>query len=418
VTLRAEVVAVGTELLLGDIANTNAQTIAQELARIGVDCLVHTAVGDNVDRIAAAIGAALERAEAVVVTGGLGPTRDDVTREAISALVGRPLIRDDRLAAEIRARFERMRRDMPESNLRQADRPEGSTAIPNPIGTAPGLLVEHEGKVIYAVPGVPSEMETMLTAAVLPDLARRSGAAASIVSRVIRVGGLAESAVGEALEPTWSRLGAGDVTMAFLAGGGEVRVRLTAKAPSEASANERLDQVEAEVRTALGPAVVGSGNETLELVVSRLLDERGWTLACAESVTGGLIASRITEVPGASATFRGGVVTYATDSKSDLLGVDPSLIDEHGVVSGPVARAMATGARHALDADVGIATTGVAGPTELDGVPVGTIVLAVSGPLGEADREVRLPGDRATIRRIASGAALNLCRLYLLEALG
>ena len=417
-TIRAEVVAVGTELLLGDIANTNAQTIGRELARIGVDCLVHTAVGDNVDRIAAAIGAALERAEAVVVTGGLGPTQDDVTREAIAALVRKPLTRDDELAAEIRARFERMRREMPESNLRQAERPEGSTAIPNPVGTAPGLLVEHEGKVIYAVPGVPSEMEAMLNAAVLPDLARRSGEAASIVSRVIRVGGLAESAVGEALEPTWSRLGAGDATMAFLAGGGEVRVRLTAKAPSESAANERLDQVEAEVRDALGPAVVGSGNETLELVVSRLLDERGWTLACAESVTGGLVAARITEVPGASATFRGGVVSYATDSKSDLLGVDPSLVDEHGVVSGPVARAMAAGVREALDADVGIATTGVAGPTELDGVPVGTVVLAVSGPLGAADREVHLPGDRATIRRIASGAALNLCRLYLLEALG
>jgi len=415
--MKAEVVAVGTELLLGDIANTNAQTIGQELARIGVDCFVHTAVGDNVERIAEAIRAALERTDAVVVTGGLGPTQDDVTREAIAALVGKPLIRDDRLVGEIRARFERMRRDMPESNLRQAERPQGSTSIPNPVGTAPGLLVEHEGKVIYAVPGVPSEMERMLHAEVLPDLARRSGETASIVSRVIRVGGMAESAVGEALDPTWSRLGAGDVTMAFLAGGGEVRVRLTAKAPSEVAANERLDQVESDVRDALGPAVVGVGDETLELIVSRLLDERGWTLACAESVTGGLIAARITEVPGASGSFRGGVVSYATDSKSSVLGVDQALIDEHGVVSGPVACAMAAGVREAMEADIGIATTGVAGPAELDGRPVGTVVLAVSGPLGDADREVHLPGDRATIRRIASGAALNLCRLYLLEAL-
>ena len=415
--MKAEVVAVGTELLLGDIANTNAQTIGRELARIGVDCFVHTAVGDNVERIAEAIRAALERTDAVVVTGGLGPTQDDVTREAIAALVGKPLIRDEGLVGEIRARFERMRREMPESNLRQAERPEGSTSIPNPVGTAPGLLVEHEGKVIYAVPGVPSEMERMLHAEVLPDLARRSGETASIVSRVIRVGGMAESAVGEALDPTWSRLGAGDVTMAFLAGGGEVRVRLTAKAPSEVAANERLDQVESEVRDALGPAVVGVGDETLELIVSRLLDERGWTLACAESVTGGLIAARITEVPGASGPFRGGVVSYATDSKSSVLGVDQALIDEHGVVSGPVARAMAAGAREAMEADIGIATTGVAGPAALDGKPVGTVVLAVSGPLGDVDREVHLPGDRAMIRRIASGAALNLCRLYLREAL-
>ena len=415
--MRAEVVAIGTELLLGDIANTNAQTIGRELARIGVDCYVHSAVGDNVERIAEALRAALERADAVVVTGGLGPTQDDVTREAIAALVGVPLIRDDRLVEELRSRFERMRRDMPESNLRQADRPEGAVSLPNPIGTAPGLLVEHEGKVIYAVPGVPSEMERMLQAEVLPDLARRSGEAASIVSRVIRVSGMAESAVGETLEPTWRALGPGDVTMAFLAGGGEVRVRLTAKGPSEAAANERLDQVEAEVRAALGPAVVGVGDETIELVVSRLLDDRGWTLAVAESVTGGLIAARMTELPGASTQFRGGVVSYATDAKSAVLDVDPSLIDEHGVVSGPVARAMAAGARKELDADVGIATTGVAGPTEFDGKPVGTVVLAVSGPMGEFDREVHLPGDRTTIRRIASGAALNLCRLYLLEAL-
>ncbi|MGH2785963.1 MAG: competence/damage-inducible protein A [Actinomycetota bacterium] len=415
--MRAEVVAVGTELLLGDIANTNAQTIGQELARIGVDCFVHTAVGDNVDRIAEALRAALERADAVVVTGGLGPTQDDVTREAIASLVGKPLIRDERLVDDLRARFERMRRDMPASNLRQADRPEGSVSIANPVGTAPGLLVEHDGKVIYAVPGVPSEMERMLHAAVLPDLARRSGGAASIVSRVVRVGGLAESAVGEALGPTWTALGPGDVTMAFLAGGGEVRVRLTAKAPSEAAANERLDRVEAEVRAALGPAVVGVGDETIELIVSRLLDGRGWTLACAESITGGQIATRITELPGASATFRGGVVSYATDAKSSALGVDPALIERHGVVSAAVARAMAAGARKAFDADVGLATTGVAGPTELDGKPVGTVVLAVSGPLGEFDRQVHLPGDRATIRRIASGAGLNLCRLYLLEAL-
>lgn len=415
--MRAEVVAVGTELLLGDIANTNAQTIGQELARIGVDCFVHTAVGDNVDRIAEAIRAALERADAVVVTGGLGPTQDDVTRDAIASVVGKPLIRDDGLVAEIRARFERMRRDMPESNLRQAERPEGSFSIPNPVGTAPGLLVEHDGKLIYAVPGVPSEMERMLRAEVLPDLARRSGEASSIVSRVVRVGGLAESAVGEALGPTWSRLGPGDVRMAFLAGGGEVRVRLTAKAASEMAANDRLDQVERDVRAALGPAVVGVGDATLEVVVSRLLEGRGWTLACAESVTGGLIAARITEVPGASASFRGAVVSYASESKSAVLGVDPSILDEHGVVSGPVARAMAAGVRKAMGADVGVATTGVAGPTPLDGKPVGTVVLAVSGPLGDADREVHLPGDRTTIRRIASGAALNLCRLYLLEAL-
>ena len=415
--MRAEVVAVGTELLLGDIANTNAQTIGRELARIGVDCYVHSAVGDNVDRIAEALRGAIARAEAVVITGGLGPTQDDVTREAITQLTGQRLIRDPALEDEVRAKFARLRRDMPASNLRQADRPEHATPIPNPIGTAPGLMVEHEGRVLYAIPGVPSEMEMMLAGHVLPDLARRSSSQASIVSRVLRISGLAESAVAEQLGPIWAGLAPGDATIAFLAGGGEVRVRLTAKSTTETAANERLDAVERDVREALGPAVVGSGAETLELVVARLLDERGWTLAVAESVTGGLIAGRITDVSGASATFRGGVVSYATDTKTDLLGVDPGLVSEHGVVSGPVARAMATGVREALGAEVGLATTGVAGPTELDGVPVGTVVLAVSGPRGEADRQVHLPGNRDTIRRIASGAALNLCRLYLLDAL-
>ncbi len=415
--MRAEVVAVGTELLLGDIANTNAQTIGRELARIGIDCLVHTAVGDNVERIAGAITAALARADAVVVTGGIGPTQDDVTREAIAAATGQRLIADEALADELRAKFEYMKRPMATMNLRQAERPERAVAIANPIGTAPGLIVEYDGKAIYAVPGVPSEMVAMLHANVLPDLARRAGAAASIVSRVVRVSGMAESAVAEALAPTWDRLGPGEVTMAFLAGGGEVRVRLTAKAPTEEAASARLDEIEEEVRHILGPAVVGTGDESLELAVARLLEERGWSFACAESVTGGMVAARITDVPGASATFRGGVVAYATDAKPSALGVPQELIGAHGVVSGPVARAMAAGARSLMNADVGLGTTGVAGPTELGGVPVGTVVIAVSGPNGDVDREIRLPGERDTVRRLATAAALNLVRLYLLDAL-
>jgi competence/damage-inducible protein CinA-like protein len=415
--MRAEIVAVGTELLLGDIANTNAQTIGRELARIGVDCLVHTAVGDNIERIAEAIAGALTRADAVVVTGGIGPTQDDVTREAIALATGDRLIADPALREDLEAKFSRLGRPMAAMNLKQAERPERARSIPNPIGTAPGVLAEHEGKPIYALPGVPHEMVAMLHASVLPDLAGRAGGSSSIVSRIVRVAGMTESGVAESLGPTWERLGRGGATIAFLAGGGEVRVRLTAKAPSEGAADARLDEVEAEVRRALGPAIVGGGDDTLELVVGRLLADRRWTLATAESVTGGLIAARITDVPGASTTFRGGVVAYATDAKPATLGVEEDLIEKHGVVSGPVGRAMARGARTALDADVGLATTGVAGPTELDGVPVGTVVVGVSGPLGDADRQVRLPGERYTIRRLATTTALNLLRLYLIEAL-
>jgi nicotinamide-nucleotide amidase len=415
--MRAEVVAVGTELVLGDVPNSNAQAIARELARVGVDCHRHTAVGDNVERIADALADALARADAVVVTGGLGPTQDDVTREAVARLTGQRLVLDEGLARELRSRFERMGRPMPASNLRQAERPEGARPIPNPLGTAPGLLVEHRGKPIYLLPGVPSEMEAMLRDHVVPDLERRAGEGLRIVSRVVRVAGVPESAVAEALVGAWERLEAGSTTMAFLAGGGEVRVRLTAKAASERDAAARLDAAEREVRTALGVAVVGTDDETLEAVVIRLLGERGLTLGCAESVTGGMVAARITDVPGASAVFRGGVVAYAPEVKAGALGVDPGLIATRGVVSPAVARAMAEGAQRLLGSDVAVATTGAAGPTPHGDVPVGTVALAVAGPDGEAVREVRLPGDRATVRRLATTAALNLVRLHLLGAL-
>jgi competence/damage-inducible protein CinA-like protein len=415
--MRAEIIAVGTELLLGDIANTNAQTIGRELARIGVDCHVHTAVGDNVARIAEAIRGALDRADAVILTGGIGPTQDDVTREAIALATGDRLISDPALEDDLRAKFARLGRPMASINLRQAERPERARSIPNPLGTAPGVLAEHEGKVVYAIPGVPGEMVAMLRSSVLPDLARRAGPSSSIVTRVVRVSGMTESGVAEALAPAWQRVETGGVTIAFLAGGGEVRVRLTAKAASEAAANELLQEIESDVRRVLGAAVVGGADETAEIVVARLMGDRGWTLACAESVTGGLIAARITDVPGASAFFRGGAVVYATDAKTAVLDVDAAVVERHGVVSGAVAVAMAAGARSSFGADVGLATTGVAGPTELDGKPVGTLVAAVSGPLGDVAREIRLPGDRDNVRRLGTSVALNLLRLYLLDAL-
>lgn len=415
--MRAEVVCVGTELLLGDIANTNAQAIGRELARIGIDCHVHTSVGDNEERIAEAIASALARADAVVLTGGLGPTQDDVTREAIARATGQRLVLDEALAETVRRKFARMRRGMPEANLRQAERPENAVPLENAVGTAPGLLVEQGGKVIYAVPGVPAEMEEMLARAVLPDLARRAGGTWAIVSRVVRACGMAESAVAEAVAPIWSRLGGSGVTMAFLTGSGEVRVRLAVKASSESAGAALLDEAERDVRSVLGSAVVGVDGDTLEVVIGRLLSERRWTLACGESMTGGMLSARITDVPGASAYFRGCVVSYASEAKEAALGVDPAALRESGPVSVEVARQMAAGARRLLGADVGLAISGVAGPAPHGGARVGSVVLAVSGPLGEAGREVRLPGGRATVRQMAATAALNLLRLYLQEAL-
>jgi len=413
--MRAEIVAVGTELLLGDIVNTNAAHIGRSLATIGIDCHLHTTVGDNEERIANAIGSALERADAVIVTGGLGPTQDDVTREAIARVAGVELARDPMIEESLRARFKELGREMPEMNVRQADVPAGGHIIEQTWGTAPGLIVEHDGRVIYAIPGVPAEMEDMLTRAVLPDLARRSGQPSQIVSRIVRIAGVSESAIAEALHDTWELLG-GETTMAFLAGGGEVRVRLTAKADDPARAEDLVAAAEATVRGALGAAVVGVDGETLETVVGELLLARGWTLGCAESLTGGALGSRIASVPGASEYFRGSIVSYATEVKEDVLDVSGWVLEEHGPVSAPVARAMAGGARDKLKADVAVAITGVAGPAE-QGRPIGTVVLAVMGPLGEAAREIRLPGDRNTVRTLATSAGLNLVRLYLLEAL-
>jgi competence/damage-inducible protein CinA-like protein len=412
--MRAEVLSVGTELLLGDIVNTNAAYIGQSLAAIGIDCFMHTSVGDNEQRIADAIDGALARADAVIITGGLGPTQDDVTREAIAKVTGRALIRHSEIEERLRRRFAEFGRSMPEMNVRQADVPEGALIIEQSWGTAPGLIVERGAGVIYAVPGVPAEMEDMLARAVLPDLLQRSGEPSQIVSRVVRTAGVSESTIAEQLSGVWEILG-GETTMAFLAGGGEVRIRLTAKAPDQARALELVAAAEASVRAALGVVVVGVDDETLEAVVGTLLLARGWSLGCAESLTGGALGSRITSSAGASEYFRGSIVSYAPEVKEELLGVPAWVLDEHGPVSEPVARAMAAGARDRLKADVAVALTGVAGPTE-QGRPVGTVVIAVAGPLGEVVREVRLPGDRNTVRVLAVSSGLNLVRLYLLEA--
>jgi nicotinamide-nucleotide amidase len=414
--VQCEIVGVGTELLLGQIVNTNAAWIGQRLAEVGWDCLRHAVVGDNERRIAAVLREALDRADAVIVTGGLGPTQDDVTREAVAALAGVPLRRDPAIEQWLKERFASMGiRRMAEMNLRQADVPEGARTIDNPRGSAPGLMIEIGGKPLYAVPGVPREMEGMLERVVLPDLAVRAGEGRAIVSRVLRTAGVGESRLAERLTPLWEATGAGDdgVTMAYLASAGEVRVRLTAVGPTREDALGRIAPVEEAIRAELGPVVYGLDEETLEQVVARLLGERGLSLATAESLTGGLVGARVTTVPGASEYYRGGIVAYATEAKAAVLGVDRQLLDQHGPVSEAVAAAMAAGARRAFAADVGVATTGVAGPTEQDGRPVGNLCLAVADPAGTVTTTTRAPGDRTQVRAWATTLALDLLRRRL-----
>jgi nicotinamide-nucleotide amidase len=408
--VRAEVVAVGTELLLGQIVDTNSAWMGEQLALRGIEHLRQTKVGDNQARIVSVLREALDRADAVIVCGGLGPTQDDITREAIAELMGVPLERRDELVAFISDLFERRGRTMPANNLRQADVPQGASAIEQRTGTAPGLICPIGDKVVYAVPGVPYEMREMLERAVLPDLERRAGVRQIFVSRTLRTWGESESRIAELLSPRIEALDeAGNPTLAFLASGIEgIKVRLTARADDAHAAAVLLDAEEAAVRAILGALVFSGADEPMEAVVGRLLLERGMTVAVAESLTGGLVASRIVAVPGSSEWFRGGVVAYASEVKRDLLDVP-----DGPVVSEAAAMAMAEGVRRLLDADVGLATTGVAGPTEQEGHPPGTVWLGMAVGDDVDAVQVRLPGDRDRVRQMTVISLMDRLRRRL-----
>jgi nicotinamide-nucleotide amidase len=410
--MRCEVLAIGTELLLGQIVDTNSAYIGEQLAASGIDSYEHRAIGDNQARIVAALRDMLDRSDAVLICGGLGPTQDDLTRDAIAEVMGVALERHDELAEQIAAMFRARVRDMPQNNLRQADIPVGGHAIPNPIGTAPGLLCEIGDKVVYAVPGVPYEMKLMVDEQVIPDLLRRSGEASAIVSRSLKTWGTSESALAEMVAHRLEALDArgGNPTIAFLARGIEgLVVRVTAKAASREEAQALVDAEEKELRAILGDLVFGADDDTMESAVLELLRGRGWTLGVAESLTGGLIGARIVNVPGASETFRGTIGSYATDVKRSVLGVTAE-----SVVSEEAAREMAEGAQRVLGADVGIAATGVAGPTEQDGVAVGTVFFSLALPgLPTEVVSTRLPGDRERLRQFSTISLLNLLRQRL-----
>jgi nicotinamide-nucleotide amidase len=413
--VRIEVLAVGTELLLGQIADTNSAWMGQQLALAGVDSHFHQAVGDNQARIVLALRTALARSDGVVVCGGLGPTHDDITRDAIAEVMNVPLVRDPEIVERIAAMFHSRGRDMPESNNRQADVPAGATPIPQQLGTAPGLICPVGHKVVYALPGVPYELVEMFNRAVLPDLRARAesaGEAAVIMSRVVRTWGMSESGLAELLAPRIAALDAtsDSPTIAFLASGIEgIKVRITAKAPDAARAAALLDSEEAEVRALVGEAVFGVDDDTMEVAVAALLVDHALTLGLAESITGGLVASRLVGVPGASDWFRGSVVSYASEVKHTVLGVPVG-----PVVTEPAASAMAEGARRVLGADVGLALTGVAGPDEQEGVAAGTVIvgLALSGR-GAESLVFHLPGDRERVRQYAAISALDLLRRRL-----
>lgn len=413
-TLRCDVLAVGTELLLGQIIDSNSAWIGGELAACGIDSLVQVKVGDNVARIETQLRRLLDSADAVIMCGGLGPTHDDLTRDAIAAVMGVDLVRDDAVADVIREMFAARGRRMADNNLRQAMVPVGATIIPQTRGTAPGLIcpvtVGGVDKVVYAVPGVPHEMYDMVHRAILPDLRIRSGDDSVIASRVLRTWGESESGLNERLDDVIDQLESpATPTLAFLASGWEgLKVRLTHKAPTLAECTAQLDHWEQVVRAELGDLVFGTDDDTMESVVLELCRGRGLTVATAESVTGGLVAARLTATPGASDVFRGAIVSYATGVKQTLLGVG-----EGPVVSETAARQMAHGVRQRLGADIGLSLTGVAGPEEQDGQPVGTLYVGLVGPGFDEVRHALLPGQREQMRQFSVITALGLLRAAL-----
>lgn len=412
--MRCDVVAVGTELLLGQIVDTNSAWIGEQLAANGISSLTQVKIGDNVARIEATLRRLLTDADAVIVCGGLGPTHDDVTRDAIAAVMGTELRVDDGVAGVIREMFAARNRAMPDNNLRQALVPVGATVIPQTRGTAPGLICPVGERVVYAVPGVPHEMEDMLLRAVLPDLRRRDDAVGVIASRRIKTWGESESGLDERLRGVIARLDeVGDATLAFLARGWNgLEIRLTTRQPDADRADAVLSRWEAEVRELIGPLVFGVDHDSMESVVVDLLREGGLTLALAESLTGGMACSRLTAVEGVSDVLKGAIVSYASEVKFDLLDVTPG-----PVVNERTAAEMAEGTRRLLGADVGLSLTGVAGPAEQDGMPVGTVCVGVALPSGTHTTTVRLGRQRDQIRQFAVITALDFLRRRMIEPL-
>ncbi|MGP4027689.1 CinA family nicotinamide mononucleotide deamidase-related protein [Actinomadura sp. 3N407] len=412
--MRVELLTVGDELLLGDTVNGNAAWLGRRLAGHGVDVTRSVVVGDDLDVIVEAVNSALGRAGAVITTGGLGPTYDDLTRDALAKAAGVALVRDPALERRLRERVAEAGRELRPMALRMADVPEGARQLGNSAGSAPGLRVELPGGIVYALPGVPFEMRTIMDEVVLPELAGIAGPPA-VARRTLRTARIWESVVATRLAEVEAMNG---VKLAYLPEPAEVKIRITVAGPGAAG---RLAGVEARVRELLGSAVYGVQDDTLDRVVHRLLAERSETVATAESLTGGLIGAELTAAPGSSATFAGGIVAYATDVKRQALGVPADLLAEHGAVHPDVAAAMAAGVRDALGATYGLAVTGVAGPDPQDGHPVGTVYIGVAGPGNMrtvVSPKLPVPGAgpeiRAVIRRMTVVQALDLLRRLLL----
>ena len=411
-----EILSVGTELLLGQIVNTNARDISRMLSELGMNVYYTTVVGDNPGRLKDALRTAASRADGVILTGGLGPTKDDLTKETVAEYCGLSCVMHEESKRRLVERFQRMNRPMPESNWKQAEMPEGCIVLDNDNGTAPGAIVEHQGKVFIMLPGPPREMVPMLRDKVRPYLEQKADCV--IHSKTLKVFGVGESAAEEQLKELIDRQE--NPTIAPYAKTGEMELRLTAKADSVAEAERMLEPLEADVRSILGDFVYAEGETaTLQQTVVELLHQKGMTVATAESCTGGLVAKKITDVSGASDVFHCGFVTYSNEKKEELLGVSRDTLMAFGAVSEETALEMSLGARTKSGADIGVSMTGIAGPGGgAEEKPVGLVYISISAKDFHKAYRLQLSGDREMVRERTSLYVLDMIRRYLLGSLG
>ena len=410
--LSAEIIAIGSELLSPNRSDTNSLWLTDQLNRIGIDVKLKTIVGDDDARLEEVVKDAAKRSRVVISTGGLGPTEDDITRKVVARALGRRLSLDEKLLEEIRTKFQRFGMNMPERNSRQAMVIDGAEVLPNPNGSAPGLYLEQGSCAIALLPGPPREMKPMFENHVKPRLEKIAGDV-RFATRLMRVTGMGESAVDEKISPIYTQFDNPQTTILF--NSSEIEIHLRAHGRTEEDAEALLDHLALKIEQALGNSVFSFRGETMEEVVGRRLAMTEFTLAVAESCTGGLIAQRLTNVPGSSKYFIEGLVTYSNESKTRLLGVDKKLIKEFGAVSQQVARDMARGVRHKAKTDFGLAVTGIAGPDGgTDEKPVGLVYIALADDAHTEHKKLTLPGDRELIRWRASQAALDMLRRRLI----
>ena len=415
--MKAEIIATGTELVLGETLNTSAHYLTAKLSALGIEVDYHTTVGDNPERLEGVLNQALQRVDLVVTTGGLGPTADDLTKELVSRVLGLEMVLDQTSMEQIEQFFAHRKATMPQSNKKQAYFPKGARVFPNPLGTAPGAMIKKDSKIIVILPGPPFEMHSMFENYVWPELEQLAGLDSKRMNgRVLKVFGMGESAIEEVLGDLMSRP---ELSIALLAKRAEMHIRLVVRSSDPQQATEILDMTENEIRARLGSKVFGRDEETMFEVVGQLLRQQGLNIATAESCTGGLLGTALTQEPGSSDFYQGGIISYADTAKEKLLGVQRETLRMSGAVSAEVAKEMAVGIRSRLGTDLALSTTGIAGPSGAsEQKPIGLVYIGLATADGVDARKFQFYGERESVRQLTLMAALDWVRQYMLSLKG